>query len=156
MLTDMADTRPDDAARDQDPRDQEDDAWAQLGDWLRDVREARGWTLDEVGARAPGRSVSSRLRQIERNYHPYGKPQTGTLRRIELGLWLRAGRLGTVLELAGRGLALPDPFGEPVVQPAPTSTVHPAASTSRTARRALQAGAHRAPEGQRQAAANTG
>lgn len=90
-----------------------------MGDWLRDVREGRGWTLDQVGSRSAGKSIAVRLRQIERNYHPYGLPISGTLRRVELAMWLQPGRLDTLIELATRGLALPDPFAEPIVQPLP-------------------------------------
>ncbi len=99
----------------------DDEAWAAVGRWLRDVREARGWTLIDVAGRRASNNRrligDTRLRQIEKAYHPDGYPQTPTRRAIELALWIRPGRIDVMLEYAGRGLNLPDPRKEPIVQP---------------------------------------
>src|SRR5690242_19729180 len=116
MLTLMVATRPD------------DEAWAAVGRWLRDLREGRGWRLIDVASRqaSNGRNLigDTRLRQIERCYHRDGYPQTQTLRAVELALWIRPGRVDILLELAQRGLELPDPRIEPIVLPA-TREINP-------------------------------
>jgi transcriptional regulator with XRE-family HTH domain len=115
MLGRMVATRPDDPA------------WSAVGSWLRQLREGRGWTLEEVAARKgpSGRPMigSTRLAQVERAYHPVkndrqtGLPQPGTLRGIEMALWIPLGRIDVLLEMARRDLGLPDPHTEPIVQP---------------------------------------
>lgn len=110
MLSRMVATRPD------------DEAWTDVGHWLRQLREARGWTLIDVASRRASNNRrligDTRLRQIERGYHPDGFPQTPTLRAIELAEWIRPGRIDVLLDRARRALVLPDPLIEPIVQPA--------------------------------------